>query len=108
MAEGLDVGAKDGDIISVAFIENVALKVLALTCSTLSSSISIVAFNDNVELTVSAVTCTKLSSCMSICLSFLFRAIAAAEPAEAKIAREIAKSFAAVQQDGRFMVVLLY
>lgn len=78
MAEGLTVGANDGDIISVAFNENdVELKVLALTCST-------------------------LVSCISICLSFLFEAIAAAEPAEAKIAREVAKS------DGRFIMVLLY
>ena len=114
MAEGLNVGANDGDI-SVAFInENVELKVLALACSTFVSvsSMPIVVFNDNVELTVSVVTCTTLSSCMSTCLLLSLAGISSelTSVAEAKKRAEVAKSFAAVKkEDGRFfMVVLLY
>ena len=108
MAEGLTVGANDGDI-SVAFTEKVELRELVLACSTLVSSMSVVAFNDKVELTVSAVTCSTLSSCTCLLLSL------AGVPSELtcvakakKRAREVANNFAAVKKDMRFMVVLLY
>ena len=86
MAEGLTVGANDGYIISVAFIESVELKVLALTCST-------------------------LSSCMSICLLLSLAVVPSELTCVAKAkkrAREVANNFAAVKKDMRFMVVLLY
>ena len=72
---------------------------------------SIVAFDDKVELTVSAVTCSKLSSCMSTCLLLSLAGVPSELTCVAKAkkrAREVAKSFAAVKEDGRFMVLLYY